>query len=558
MIKWNKRAFIGIGVLAVMIIGLAGFRADERNFKIAKNLDVFNSLFKELDMFYVDTLDAEKVIGVGIDAMLSQIDPYTEYYPEKKQDELKMLTKGQYAGIGSIIRYYKSKDRAVIAEPYENMPAVKAGLKAGDVLMAFDGKDLKGKTVDQVSKMLRGEPGTSFVLKVERPGVPKPLSFKIVRENIQTPCIPYYGLVQPHVGYIQLTGFIENSARDMRRAVIDLKNQGATSLIIDLRSNGGGSMPEAVDIVGMFVPRGTEVLSQKGRMKQMNSVSKTRLEPLDTKMPLCILVDGNTASASEIVSGSLQDMDRAIVIGTRTYGKGLVQVIRPLPYNGSLKVTAARYYIPSGRCIQAIDYKNRNAEGEAVRIPDSLTHVFHTVAGREVRDGGGIRPDIEVKEEKVPNLLFYMEGSDVLFDYATDYCLKHKTISSADKFRLSDADYEDFKARLVKSDFKYDRESVKMLEKLKEMAKFEGYDEVAADEFKALEKKLNHNLSADLNHFKKDIKSLIENAIVKRYYYQKGGIMQELQDDKDYKEALGVLNDPAKYKSILTVAKTAK
>ncbi len=558
MVKLNKKAFIGAGVLAVMVIGLFSFKADERNFRIAKNLDVFNSLYKELDMFYVDTLDAQKVIGYGIDAMLSQIDPYTQYYPEGKQDELKMMTKGQYAGIGSIIRYYKAKDCAVIAEPYENMPAAKAGLKAGDMLLAFDGKSLKGKNVDDVSKMLRGEPGTSFVLKVQRPGMPKPMSFKLIRENIQTPCIPYYGLVEPHVGYIQLTGFIENSARDMRRAVIDLKNQGATSLVIDLRSNGGGSMPEAIDIVSMFVPKGTEVLSQKGRMKQMNSVSKTRFEPLDLKMPLCILVDENTASASEIVSGSLQDLDRAVIIGTRTYGKGLVQVIRPLPYNGSLKVTTSRYYIPSGRCVQAIDYQHRNAEGEAVRIPDSLTHVFHTADGREVRDGGGIRPDVEVKEEKTPNLLFYIANDDVMFDFATEYCLKHKTIAPADKFQLSDADYEEFKTKLIKSGFKYDRQSVKILDKLKEVAKFEGYDEVAAEEFKSLEKKFNHNLSADLNHFKKEIKVLIGNEIVKRYYYQKGGIMQQLQDDKDLKEALGVLNNPAKYKSILTVVKTAK
>lgn len=557
MKRFNKRIFIGLGVLTVFV-GMFSFKADERNFEIAKNLDVYNAIFKELDMFYVDTINPEKVIGYGIDAMLSQIDPYTTYYPEGKQEDLKMMTKGQYAGIGSIIRYNKTKARSVVSEPYENMPAAKAGLKAGDVLLAFDGKDLKGKTNEEVSKMLRGEPGTSFVLKVQRPGTAKPLSFKLTRENIQTPCIPYYGLVAPHTGYILLTGFIENSARDVRRAVIDLKNQGMTSLIIDLRDNGGGSMPEAVDIVGMFVPKGTEVLSQKGKLKQMNRVSKTTQEPLDLNIPLAILVNENTASASEIVSGSLQDMDRAVVVGNRTYGKGLVQVIRPLPYNGSLKVTTSRYYIPSGRCIQAIDYKNRNAEGEAVRIPDSLTHVFHTAAGRLVRDGGGIRPDVEVKEEKMPTLLFYIENDDVLFDYATDYCLSHKTIAPAEKFVLSDADYDAFKTRLQKSDFKYDRQSVKMLEKLKEVAKFEGYDEVAAPEFKALEKKLNHDLTADLAHFKKEIKALISNEIVKRYYYQKGSVELALQDDKDLKEALKLLGNGPRYKSILTVAKKTK
>ena len=546
----DKKQLIVWGVVLVAC-GLFSFKGDNRNFQISKNLDIFNSIFKELDLFYVDTIDPEKVIGVGIKAMLEQLDPYTVYYPEEQSEDLKMMTTGKYAGIGSVIRFHKKKNHVVIAEPYENMPAADAGLKAGDVLLEIDGKDLTGKTTAEVSDMLRGEAGTSFMMKIERPGTPQPLDVKITRKSIQTPAVPYYGMVGKGVGYILLSGFTENCSRDVRRALIDLKQQGATSLVLDLRGNHGGLMGEAVEILNLFLPKGVEVLSTKGKLKQASSVSKTSKEPLDVNMPLAVLVDDESASASEIVAGALQDLDRAVIIGTRTYGKGLVQIIRDLPYSGNLKVTTSKYYIPSGRCVQAINYQNRDAVGRPERIPDSLTHVFHTAGGREVRDGGGVTPDIKVKDEKLPTMLFYLVNDDVLFDYATDYCLKYPEIASPEIFALSDADYAEFKERVKKSDFTYDKESEKALEALKEIAGIEGYMEDAKPEFETLEKKLTHNLERDLDHFSKDIKRLIEDEIVKRYYFQKGAILQQLKDDNDLKEALKILADQIAYKKVL-------
>ncbi len=549
----DNKLVIGL-LIGVVACSLFGFKGDNRNFQISKNLDIFNSVFKELDLFYVDTIDPEKVIGAGISSMLEQLDPYTVYYPENQSEELKMMTTGKYAGIGSVIRFHKKKNHVVIAEPYENMPAAEVGLKAGDVLLEIDGKDLTGKSSSEVSDMLRGEAGTSFMVKVERLGTPEPLDFKITRRNIQTPAVPYYGLVGDKVGYILLSGFTENCSRDVRRAFIDLKQQGITSLVLDLRGNHGGLMGEAVEILNLFLPKGVEVLSTKGKLKQASSVSKTTKEPLDVNMPLAVLVDDESASASEIVAGALQDLDRAVIVGTRTYGKGLVQVIRDLPYSGNLKVTTSKYYIPSGRCVQAINYQNRDAVGRAERIPDSLTSVFHTAGGREVRDGGGVTPDIDVKNEKLPTMLFYLVNDDVLFDYATEYCLKHAEIAAPETFALSDEDYAEFKEMVKNTDFTYDKESEKALKALKEIAEIEGYMEDAQTEFDALEKKLNHNLERDLDHFSKNIKRLIEDEIVKRYYFQKGAVVQQLKDDPDLEEALKVLADQTAYEKVLTPA----
>ena len=532
------------------------FKRDTRNFEIAKNLDICNSVFRELDICYVDTVNPEKSIESGINYMLSQLDPYTVYYPESKNEELKMMTTGKFAGIGSIIRFHKKKNHVVINAPYEGMAAHKAGLKPGDVLLEIDGKDLTGKTTEQVSELLRGEPGTSFVLKYERPGVAEPQTVKITRENIQTPAVPYYGMLENKVGYIVLNSFFDGCARDVRRAFIDLKEQGATAMVLDLRNNPGGLMNEAVDLLSMFIPKGTEVVSTKGKLKQASSVSKTSKEPLDLQMPIAVMVNGNSASASEIVAGSLQDLDRAVVVGDRTFGKGLVQVIRDLPYGGSLKVTTSKYYIPSGRCVQAINYQKRAANGRAERIPDSLTHVFHTAGGRPVRDGGGVTPDVKSDEEELPTMLFYLANDDVLFDYATDFCLKHPTIPAPEQFEVTDADYADFKAMVKKVGFKYDRESEKALKTLKDIAKIEGYTEDAKAEFEALEKKLTHNLDRDLDHFSKEIKMLIADEIVQRYYFQRGTIIQQLKNDKDVKKAVSVLTDAAAYKKILTVADT--
>lgn len=547
-------------ILVVVIISAGAFfsfkSGDDRNFQIAKNLDIFNAIVKELDMFYVDTLDPNKTIREGIDNMLFSLDPYTEYYPEEDQSELEQMVKGSFGGIGSLITYSTKLKRSMIAEPFEGTPAAKAGLKAGDILMEIDGKDLVGKNNAEVSQMLRGQAGTSFKLKVERPnekGGQTPMEFAIVRESIQTPAIPYATLMDNKVGYIGLSTFSGNPSKDFKKVLLDLKKQGATSLVIDLRNNGGGLLDEAVEIANYFLPRGKVIVTTKGKIKQASSIYKTLREPLDLDIPIAVLVNSSTASASEILSGSLQDLDRAVIVGNRTFGKGLVQVPRSLPYGGTMKLTTSKYYIPSGRCVQAIDYKHRNEDGSVGTIPDSLTKVFYTAVGREVRDGGGVMPDIKVKQEKLPNILFYLVRDNLIFDYATQYCLKHPTISVPEKFEVTDADYAAFKAMVKKADFKYDQQSEKILKALKEAAEFEGYMTDASEEFKALEKKLNHNLERDLDYFSKDIKKMIANEIIKRYYFQRGAIIEQLKDDDDLQEALKVLSDPAKYKEMLSV-----
>lgn len=550
----KKNNVIVTVTVVLLCLCWTGFKRDNHNFQVSKNLDVFNSVYKELDMFYVDTIDPQKVIRAGIDAMLEEIDPYTVYYPEDDMDEFKQMITGKYAGIGSIIRYYKKRDRVVIFEPYEGTPASEAGLKAGDIILEIDGKDVKGLMTDKVSDMLRGEAGTTFALKVERPGEAQPIEFKITRRNIQTPAVPYYGILEDgKSGYVQLTSFTDNCARDVRRAIIELKEQGAKQLVFDLRSNGGGSLKEAVEIVNLFVPKGLELISTKGKLRQACHVYKSTREPLDLEIPIAILVDGASASAAEIVAGSLQDLDRAVIVGTRTYGKGLVQIPRDLPYNGQLKVTTSKYYIPSGRCIQALDYQHRDEKGQAIRTPDSLTNVFYTASGREVRDGGGIRPDVAVETPKQSNLLYYLLNDDVLLEYGNEYALAHPVIALPQDFEITDDEYEAFKQKVLESGFKYDRQSEKVLKELKEIAKFEGYLENAKDEFEALEKKLQHNLSADLDRLKKDIKPLIAAEIVKRYHYQRGVIIQQLKEDPDLEKALEVLGDSASYAAVFAV-----
>lgn len=539
-----------------MVLAMPAWAQKEKNhdFVVAKNMDVFTSIYKNLDMMYVDTLDADEVIGNGINAMLRSLDPYTEYYPESEVKELKNMLTGKYAGIGSVVRYNYQLGYTVISEPYEGMPAQEAGLKKGDIILSINDSTMKGKEVSYVSDRLRGEPGTSFILKVKRPSTGKVMKVKLTRRTIQMPFLPYYGLLDGGIGYINFNSFTDQCAKDVRRAFIDLKKQGAKKLVFDLRNNGGGSVSEAVSIVNMFLPKDKVVLTMKGKLQRANNEYQTTVEPIDTLMPIVVLVSGNTASAAEILSGSLQDYDRAIILGTRTYGKGLVQATMDLPYNGQMKLTTSKYYIPSGRCVQALNYKHAKG-GYVEHVPDSLTKVFYTAGGREVRDGGGVKPDVEVKPDSLPNIAYYMAGArdsnELMLNYEVDYIAKHPTIAPAKDFALTDADYEEFKARVLKADFKYDRETEKYLKDLMKLARFEGYYDDAKPEFDALAKKLSHNVAKDLDYNKQYIKRLLENDIVAAYYYQGGAIRNSLRYDKQVKEAVRLLNTPEEYKKLL-------
>ncbi len=540
-----------------MVLAMPAWAQKEKNhdFVVAKNMDVFTSIYKNLDMMYVDTLDADEVIGNGINAMLQSLDPYTEYYPESEVKELKNMLTGKYAGIGSVVRYNYQLGYTVISEPYEGMPAQEAGLKKGDIILSINDSTMKSKEVSYVSDRLRGEPGTSFILKVKRPSTGKVMKVKLTRRTIQMPFIPYYGLLDGGIGYINFNSFTDQCAKDVRRAFIDLKKQGAKKLVFDLRNNGGGSVSEAVSIVNMFLPKDKVVLTMKGKLQRANNEYKTTVEPIDTLMPIVVLVSGNTASAAEILSGSLQDYDRAIILGTRTYGKGLVQATMDLPYNGQMKLTTSKYYIPSGRCVQALNYKHAKG-GYVEHVPDSLTKVFYTAGGREVRDGGGVKPDVEVKPDSLPNIAYYLAGArdsnELMLNYEVDYIAKHPTIAPAKDFALTDADYEEFKARVLKADFKYDRETEKYLKDLMKLARFEGYYDDAKPEFDALAKKLSHNVAKDLDYNKQYIKRLLENDIVAAYYYQGGAIRNSLRYDKQVKEAVRLLNTPEEYKKLLS------
>ena len=551
-----------LSVLALMVLLLpVNAQNPDHSFSVAKNLDIFNSIYRQLDIFYVDTLEADKVLREGIDAMLESLDPYTVYYPEEEMKDLKMLTAGKYGGIGSMIRMRKDST-VIIAEPYVDMPAAEVGLEVGDVLRFIDGKDLKGMSVSEVSDMLRGEPGTTFVLQVLRPGEKKMRDFRITRRNIKVPAVPFTGIVgDGKIGYICLTQFTEECSKDVRKAVISLKEKGAQGIVLDLRNNGGGLLSEAVEIVNLFVPKGLKIVETKGKIVAANSTYTTKSEPLDLNIPLVVLVNGNTASAAEIVSGSLQDLDRAVIIGTKTFGKGLVQNPRELPYNGSIKLTTAKYYIPSGRCIQAIDYKKRRQELDDARQgkktvqtkADSLKSVFHTAGGREVVEGSGIKPDIEIKHDTMANVVYYLSNDDVLVDWGTKYRREHPSLRSVKEFSITDADYEAFKEMVKGSDFKYDRLSEKRFEELVKMAKFEDYYDDAKAEFDALQKKLEHNVGADMDKHTKDVRRLMANEVVKRYFFQAGSVEQSLKDDEDLDRAVEVIENSEEYKKILEV-----
>ncbi len=539
---------------AIVPAALAATRSDKA--EIARNLDIFNSLYKELQVFYVDTIDAEKSINTAISAMLNDIDPYTEYISAKSQDDFATMTSGEYGGIGS---YIMERDRHVyISEPYEGSPAQEAGLRAGDRILMIDTTKVDGWKSAQVSERLKGQAGTTFRVKVQRPYVEDSiLTFDITRRKIQMPAVPYHAVVKDNIGYIYLTSFTDKAAKEVRDALVELKKDPRVkSIVLDLRGNGGGLLEAAVKIVSYFVPKNTEVLRTRGKSLLNEKIYKTTSAPIDTEIPLAVFIDGGSASAAEIVAGALQDLDRAVVIGARSFGKGLVQSTRPLPYDGMLKVTVAKYYIPSGRLIQAIDYSHRNPDGSVARIPDSLTNVYKTAHGREVRDGGGITPDVTITYPQANRLTYNIFRDNWAFDYATRYAATHPTIPPAEDFTVTDEIFTDFKQSIDPARFQYDRVCEKSLGSLREIVKTEGYmnDSVEA-QFAVLEGMLKHNLDHDLDINRKAIEEILAPEIIKRYYYQRGEIIENLKHDETLDRAAEILNDRQRYNALLSPAK---
>lgn len=522
---------------------------NKRYFDINKNIDIFNSVLRELDLFYVDSLEVNNLVQSTIRSMLTRLDPYTEYYSEENVSELQFLTTGEYAGIGAIISH--NKGRVIVNEPYEGLPADKAGLKAGDVILDIDGEDVREATVKEVSDRLKGTPGTTLKLTYSRPGEKKERVVTITREKIEIDPITYSDVVQDSIGYLHFSSFTTGGAERVKQTVQALKQKGASSLILDLRGNGGGILDEAVDVVNLFVPKGEEIVSTKGKVKDWDRSYHTRHQPIDTIIPIIVLIDTGSASASEIVAGGLQDLDRGVIVGNRSFGKGLVQTPRSLPYGTNIKITTSKYYIPSGRGIQAVDYSHRNPDGSVARVPDSLTNVFYTRNGREVRDGGGITPDVTIPQEVGGTIAYYLMADNVIFDWVTEWMRNNEQVKGPGEFELSDTDYDAFKEFVKSKEFEYDKMSEHSLQQLKNIMEFEGYMNVASEEFAALEAKLHPDLDRDLELFKVMIKSMIETEIMQRAYYKKGVLIHQLSNDKVFDKAVELLKDPVTYHSVL-------
>lgn len=529
------------------------------DFEISKNLEILSSLYKELNTNYVDGANPSDLMKTGIDAMLDKLDPYTVFIPESEIEDYRFMTTGEYGGIGSLI--HKQGDYIFISEPYENSPAQKSGLKAGDKILKINDKSASGKSVEDVSAILKGQPGTSFKLVIERAGEPKPLTFDIVREKITIDPVPYYGMLDGGFGYIKLNSFTQTASADVKKALLDLKAKNALSgLIFDLRDNGGGLLNEAVNIVNLFVKKNELVVSTKGKQKDKNRSYQTTMEPVDVNIPLVVLVNGNSASASEIVAGALQDLDRAVIVGSRTYGKGLVQNVFPLSYNTQVKITVAKYYIPSGRCIQEIDYAHKNAAGNNDHIPDSLITAYKTMHGRTVYDGKGIAPDVATDTTRLSTISYNLLTKYILFDYATQYAATHPAIAPASKFQLSDSEYNDFVAYTEKKGFDFKTVAEKELETVKKAAIYENSWDDVKSEYDTMLKAIELHKKKDLIENKPEISTILQQEIVSRYYYQKGRIESNLNDDAELKSAVKVLNDAARYTSILdgTITKADK
>lgn len=550
MLKRLKAFFIIIP-LAVASFFVSSYT--DNFFEISKNLDIFITLFKELNLYYVDETQPGKLMEEGINGMLESLDPYTTYIPESDIEDYRFMTTGQYGGIGALIR--TKGDRVIVAEPYEGFPAQKAGLMAGDEILEINGKSTEGKSTTDVSSVLKGQPNTEVKVKIKRIGIDKPFDKTILREEVQIKSVPYYGMLEPEVGYVNLSSFTDNCAKEVADAVAELKTKGMKKLVLDLRGNPGGLLKEAVTLSNLFVDKGEQIVNTKGKVKDgcKNYVAMT--QPMDKDMPIAVLVNSGSASASEIVAGVLQDLDRGVIIGQRTYGKGLVQMTRPLSYNAQLKLTTAKYYIPSGRCIQAVDYASRNEDGSVNKVPDSLMTLYHTKGGRPVFDGGGILPDVETEPMRLSDISFSLGTKMLLFDFATEYRHKNPTIAAATEFKVDDKLYSEFKEWLNDKEYDYTTESEELIKNLKKVAEEEKRFTLMQEEYEALTAKVSHNKTHDLENFSEELKDLLRAEIVSRYYFQKGRLQAMLDEDIDVAKAVSVLKDAPGYKKILTASK---
>ncbi|MDA3879577.1 MAG: S41 family peptidase [Prolixibacteraceae bacterium] len=544
-------------IVVALTLVISGFvfmglnNTDNKNFEIAKNLDIYYTLFRELNTFYVDDVDPGKLVKTSIDEMLKSLDPYTTYIPESDIEDFRFMTTGEYGGIGALIS--KHGDEIVVSDPYEGFPAQKAGLKAGDVFLEVGGKSVENLNTEDVSNLLKGAAGQTIKVKVQRYGEKKPVTFDIVREKISIDPVSYYGMLDDKTGYIRLTNFTKDCGEKVKKALLELKEvNGAEKLVLDLRGNPGGLLIESVNIANLFVGKDQEVVSTKGKVSQWDKTYKTTGNPVDTIMPLAVLVNRGSASASEIVSGTIQDLDRGVVLGARTFGKGLVQTTRDLSYNAKLKVTTAKYYIPSGRCIQTLDYSHRNEDGSVGNVPDSLISEFQTRNGRKVYDGGGVRPDIEVENEKISNLTIKLIQQFKIFDFATRFAAENKEIAQPEEFEVSDDIYNDFINFVEDGSFKYTSRTQQMLEELREQAEEEKYFELANEQFEALEDKLALDLDRDLKKFREEISRMLKSEIVSRYYYQKGTAKATIDEDKTIVRALEILSNSNEYEILLS------